>query len=125
MEAADKAPVEPVNIPVDAASLNAAPTWATGDARKEESQWDHLEGTRRRNDKRWLEVYGWILVGGTVLLSVLFVSALVVWAWHQLAPEWLGWLNKEQLGDIKSTLFSGSMGAIVFGVIRAQISKAH
>nr|DAK58466.1 MAG TPA: hypothetical protein [Caudoviricetes sp.] len=124
MDEADKAP-EPVDIPVDAASLAPAPTWVTGNARKEESQWDHLEGTRRRNDRRWLQVYGWILVIGTILVTMVFGSALLIWAWHQLAPEWLGWLSKERLGDIKSTLFSGSMGAIVFGIIRAQINKAH
>lgn len=117
--------LEPVDIPADPASLAPAPSWATGNARKEESQWDHLEGTRRRNDQRWLAVYGWILVIGTILFTTVFVAAVLIWAWHQLAAEWLGWLSKEQLGDIKSTLFSGSMGAIVFGIIRAQINKAR
>ncbi|MDO5101476.1 MAG: hypothetical protein Q4D91_01010 [Lautropia sp.] len=114
-----------IEIPVDTASLTPSPPWATGDARKEERQWDHLEVTRRQNDRRWLETYGRILVFGTNLFAFVLFCAVFIWAWHQLAPEWWGWLSKEQLGDIKGTLFNGGMGAIIFGVLRAQINKAR
>lgn len=114
-----------VEIPVDAASLTPSPSWVTGDARKEESQWDHLEVTRRQNDRRWLAVYGWILVIVTVLATAVFAVAGLIWSWHQLAPESWGWLSQEKLGDIKSTLSSSSIGALVFSIVRTQIGKAR
>ena len=115
----------PVEIPVDKATLAEVPSWAKEAARQEESRWDHLEDTRRQNDKRWLAVYGWILVIITVMFTAIFCAAVIVWATHQLAPDSWTWLSKERLSEIKSTLLSGGVGAIIISVVRTQISKAR
>lgn len=49
-------------IPVNPEELVQPPKWAIGTAGKEERQWDELEEVRRKNDKRWLEHYGRIVV---------------------------------------------------------------
>lgn len=46
---------------------------------------------------------------GVWLGCVLFVLALLIVAWHYLAPERFGWLSADQLGIVKTFLFSGAL----------------
>lgn len=116
-------------IPVNPEELVQPPKWAIGTAGKEERQWDELEEVRRKNDKRWLEHYGRIVVILTWVFVIMFVASLVTWVWHHIAPEYfyefrLYWLDDAHLSNIQSILFSGGMGAVVFGVVKSQLDKA-
>lgn len=104
--------------------------WASSPARKEEKEWGELDKIKHQNDGRWLRVYGWILVSLTIVFAAIFISALLIWSWHHLAPAFLDqtrlhWLNPEQIGKIQSILFSGGMGAVISGIVKNQISKGH
>jgi hypothetical protein len=112
-----------VNIPVDSQNLKSMPLWVDVDAQKEEKSWNKLDEVRLRNDSLWLEAYGDIVITLTWIFSIIFILSLIVWALHYITPYWLHWLEQEQLNKIQSVLFSGGMGAIVSGVIRAQLSK--
>lgn len=115
----------PDEIPITAEDLTPTPQWATVDARKEDKKWDELEETKRNNDKRWLVVYGWVLLAITIAFSLTFLVALLSWAFHYIAPYGWHWLDDAQLGKIQSVLFSGGMGAIISSIIRAQIGKTR
>lgn len=110
-------------IPVNKEELKAPPRWATVDARKEAKSWPELDEIKRTNDKRWLIVYGWVLVAVTVVFAAIFLAAFVVWSIHYLTC-W-NWLEPAQLDKIQSILFSGGMGAVVTSIVRSQISKAQ
>lgn len=111
------------SIPVDVDELTPPPRWATVDARKEDSKWDDLEETKRSNDKRWLVVYGWVLLAITLTFSFAFIAAFMTWVFHYIAPYHSHWLEEPQLNKIQSVLFSGGMGAIISSIIRTQIEK--
>lgn len=118
-------------IPVSDEELAKMPKWAsTTKARKEERKWDDLEQIKRNNDVRWLTTYGAVLVWVTWAFAGIFLASLLVWAWHYIGPAdaWgfqLHWLNEIQLGKVQSILFSGSMGAVVSGIVKSQLSKAQ
>lgn len=98
--------------------------WARGsNSAKEDRQWDELEEIRRGNDKRWLKHYGWMVICLAWTFVFLLGAALVVWAVHHLAPASWHWLQEPALHKIQTTLFSGSLGAVVTGVLRIQLSK--
>ena len=113
----------PRRIPVTPEELQAPPRWASVEARKEDSKWPELDEIKQGNDKRWLIVYGWILVAVTVVFATIFLGAFIVWSIHYLTC-W-GWLVEGQLNKIQSILFSGGMGAVVTTIIRSQISKTQ
>lgn len=125
VEPSDNEAAPRFSIPVESEALSAAPSWATGDAKNEDKRWDHLEDTKRRNDQRWLAVYGWILLAITIVFALTFLGALLAWAWHYMAPSCWHWLEDYQLGKIQSVLFSGGMGAVISGIIRAQMGKTQ
>lgn len=102
-----------------------SPKWATTDAKKEDKNWTDLDQVKRKNDKRWLTVYGWVLLVITIVFAAIFLVAFLSWAWHYLTPKCWQWLVDAQLSKIQSILFSGGMGAIISGIIRNQINKAH
>lgn len=115
-------------IPVDPSELNQqVPLWAAittaGKEERKWENWEYLSDIKRDNDRKWLRLYGWIVVGVTVVFTCLFLAALGIWAWHQLAPEHCLWLDEGRLNKIQSTLFSGGMGAVIAGVLRNQLSK--
>lgn len=100
------------------------PNWVDFESAKlEQKNWQTLDEIRERNDSRWLSVYGLIVVFLTLIFSVLFISSLVVWSWHYLAPICWTWLSSEQLSKVQSVLFSGGMGAIVSSIVQKQLSK--
>lgn len=106
-------------------------------AEKEENAFDdekELRGQRTRNDLWWLQSYGLLVVLVTWFFVLLLLASLLVWSWHQLAPEpspgclegatrcWQ-WLTEEQESKIQSIIFSGSIGAIVSAVAQRQLRK--
>lgn len=103
------------------------PDWADSDtkAQEEDKQWDELEETKRKNDKNWLALYGWVILIITLVFALTFLGALIAWTWHYLAPSCWHWLDPHQLSKIQSVLFSGGMGAIISGIIRSQLNKAE
>lgn len=109
-------------IPFNPDEMRKPPPWAVLDAKKEQKQWPDLDEIKQANDKRWLIVYGWVLVALTIVFAVVFLGAFVVWAWHYLTC-WT-WLEEHQLGKIQSILFSGGMGAVVTSIVRTQMGKA-
>lgn len=108
----------------------APPLWASGNAKKEELEWDELDKVKKQNDVLWLKDYGKILIYLTRTFAIVFIWALLVWIWHHLGPaDFWGlkthWLKVEQLSKIQSMLFSGGMGAVISGIVRTQVGKAH
>nr|WP_321484271.1 hypothetical protein [uncultured Cohaesibacter sp.] len=105
----------------------ATPTWAAnGLAKEEEKNWDDedkLKGQKAQNTLQWLKVYGVIVVALTVLFSIIFISGMVIWAWHYLAPDCWGWLTSEQLSKVQSVIFSGSLGGIVSFIAQRHLSQ--
>lgn len=120
-------PAPEFEIPVGPQSPMPLPKWAEGDASavQEEKEWDALEQTRFNNDRRWLTHYGWIIVVLTWVFALAFIGALVVWVVHHLAPSTCVWLDEPRLSKIQAFLFSGGMGAVVSGMVRAQVGKAQ
>lgn len=122
----DSHPQPELEIPVDPQALQPLPKWADLEpAKKEERRWDDLEQTKRQNDKRWLEHYGWIVVCLTWFFAIIFAIAVLCWTWHYLAPANWQWLDEAQLNKIQSILFSGGLGAVVSGMVRQQLGKAQ
>lgn len=113
------------SIPFGAEELQRRPEWATVEAEQEEQKWDTLEEVKLANDKLWLTVYGKLLLLITIAFALIFLSALLAWAWHYIAPPYCHWLEDYQLSKIQSVLFSGGMGAVVSSIIRTQIGKAQ
>lgn len=100
------------------------PNWVDfKSAKLEQKNWQTLDEIREKNDGRWLSVYGLIVIFLTLIFSILFISSLVVWSWHYLAPSSWTWLSSEQLSKVQSVLFSGGMGAIVSTIVQKQLSK--
>lgn len=113
----------PDEIPTIPSEQVAPPFWARVDAEKEDRKWSDLDEVKLTNDRRWLKVYGWLLVVVTVVFALVFLGSFVVWAIHNLTS--LCWLSPHQLEKIQSVLFSGGMGAIVTSIVRTQIGKAQ
>lgn len=126
----DDQPLPGIEIPIGDQELSKMPRWASPEARKEEREWDDLEKIKRENDGKWLTTYGQITVLITWAFAIVFGASLFVWSWHYIGPAdaWnirFHWLNEEQLDKIQSILFSSSMGAVVSGVVKSQLSKAQ
>jgi len=99
------------------------PPWVKLRARQEDKRWESLDDIRLSNDSRWLRVYGWLVLLLTVMFALSFLAAFLIWGLHYTGKsEWL-WLKDSQLDKIQSVLFSGGMGAIISGIIRAQLAK--
>lgn len=101
------------------------PRWATLSATKESDNWGTLDQIKAQNDARWLTAYGWVLVVLTGVFVTCFTAALLIWVWHYLSPACWHWLSDVQLSKVQSVLFSGGMGAIISGIIRAQLGKTQ
>lgn len=110
-------------IPDVSSEMKSTPKWATLDAKKEDKGWGTLDEIKIGNDRRWLIVYGWILVVVTAVFASIFILSFGIWAFHHLSPY--GWLDVDRLAKIQSILFSGGMGAIVTSIVTTQISKAQ
>lgn len=118
-------------IPGDPNELAEPPKWAAvSEARKEEQGWDSLDKKRLENDLNWLEQYGRMVIIFSWAFAVIFLASFCIWAWHYIGPSeaWgirLHWVDQDKLSKIQSLLFSGGMGAVVSGTIRAQLGKAQ
>jgi hypothetical protein len=103
------------------------PSWVDQDkAVSEGKNWPDeksLRGQSNANDLRWLWFYGHLVVVLTGVFCILFISSLLSWSWHYLAPDKWHWLDADQLSKIQSVVFSGSLGAIVSSILQKQISK--
>lgn len=100
------------------------PQWADKVAgTEEEKHWTELEGVKRDNDRRWLVVYGWVVLVITITFTAIFLLSLIIWALHYMLPECWTWLSSHQLGKMQSVLFSGGMGAVISSVIKRQLDK--
>lgn len=105
------------------------PRWARDDKADNEDKnfanEEELRGQNHQNTLEWLKIYGKIITWGSVGFSIIFFATALVWIIHYtLPPCWL-WLNPEQLSKIQSVLFSGSMGAIISGIVQKQLSKSN
>jgi len=118
MQDADEAPL------AAAEPRSTLPTWVRMQARNEANKWDALDEIRLTNDSRWLRSYGWLMMLFTWTFGLAFIAAFFIWGWHYCASPQYRWLQSAELDKIQSVLFSGGMGAIISGIIRAQISKA-
>lgn len=100
------------------------PQWADkGPATEEEKRWPELDEVKRGNDRRWLVVYGWVVLVITITFTAIFLLSLIIWALHYMLPECWTWLSSHQLGKMQSVLFSGGMGAVISSVIKRQLDK--
>jgi hypothetical protein len=114
-------------VPPPPPEAEASPRWF-GDkkAEYEAEKWvdeGKLRGQREKNDLLWLRVYGFLVVSVTVFFTLLFVMTLGTWTWHYLVSPEYGWLTEAQLSKIQSIIFSGSLGAIVSGILHRQLAK--
>lgn len=126
----DDEPLPGFNIPVSDEELAKLPEWAAIEARKEEKTWKDLEQIKRDNDSRWLKAYGHVVEGVTWAFAFIFVASLLVWTWHYIGPAeaWgirFHWLTDLQLNKVQAILFSGSMGAVVSGIVKTQLGKTQ
>lgn len=114
------------NTAVPSPNIKNKNDWANDDiALKEDKNWESIEEVKEQNDIRWLSAYGIVLVTITYVFALIFLLALLTWAWHYLSPTSLHWLDVVQLTKIQSVLFSGGMGAIISGIVRTQIGKTQ
>jgi hypothetical protein len=106
---------------------SAIPAWASDNkASKEVNNWGDdaaLKGQLNKNDLLHLKIYGFVVAGGMVIFSVLYIVSLCIWVFHYIMPERFGFLVPEQLQKIQSILFSGSLGAVVSSVMTKRMSK--
>lgn len=113
--------------PVPPPEADEGRRWAQdGNATREERAFpdeDILTGQRRENELKWLRVYGWLVVGLMVVLTLIFVASIVSWTWHYLTPEGWHWLTADQLLRIQSVIFSGSLGAIASAIAQRQLQR--
>jgi hypothetical protein len=58
-----------------------------------------------------------------VFFTLLFMTTLGTWTWHYIVASDYGWLTEDQLSKIQSIIFSGSLGAIVSGILPRQLAK--
>ncbi len=116
-----------MNQPVPPPEQSELPKWSKDPrAKAEEKNWPNeetLNGQKAENDRMWLKVYGYLVVGVAIVFTVLFVLSVLSWAIHHIAPESWNWLNPDQLSKIQSIIFSGSLGAIVSSVFKNKIEK--
>lgn len=112
-----------LRIPEGVEGASSTPKWAKTAAKKEERNWSELEAVKLENDKRWLKIYGWLLIAITVVLAAAFLLAFGALTLHYVT-SWC-WLSPHQLDKLQSVLFSGGMGAIVTSIVRTQINKAR
>ena len=54
---------------------------------------------------------------------LVFLAALGVWIWHQIAVREYLWLTETQLSNIQSVIFSGAIGAVVSGYAQKHLNK--
>lgn len=65
----------------------------------------------KRNRLNFKKATGRVIIWAVYLLAVLLAIGLLIWAWHFLTP-W-GFLEPHQLEKLQSTIFSGTLGAVV------------
>lgn len=115
------------NLEVPPPAMSQPHKWVDkGSAKKEAENFanqNELRDQRTENEKRWLQVLGWILPAILMVFSFAFVAAFFCWAWHHLTPDEWQWLSKEQVSNIQSLIFSGSLGAIVSGTLRKKLTN--
>lgn len=113
---------EPESGDVDSAG-SGLPPWANDTLAKAESKkWgddEALQGIKKRNEGRILQVWGLIVPVLMILFTLLFVASIFAWAWHYLTP-WV-WLKPDQLSKIQSVIFSGALGAIVSSYFKKRL----
>lgn len=111
-------------IPEVQDNLAPLPSWAKSpEAVKEDREWPALDAVKQENNRRWLIVYGWIMIAVTVVLTLIFLGAFIVLAIHYLTP-W-NWLGEAQLNKVQGILLHGGIGSVVTSMVRSQISKAQ
>jgi len=113
-------------VPPRTDSYGETPSWVDSLAEKEEKNWPYeekLKAVQFENDIRWYQWYGWIVVVLMIVFVVLFLSSLIILVIHYITP--VDFLSEEKLGKIQSIIFSGTIGAIVTGILQKQIDKTR
>jgi hypothetical protein len=112
-------------VPPPPESAGANPSWADNSrAKSEEKNWNNeqkLKDATEKNSLRYIKVIGYIVPIFMIMASILFISAIAVWAVHILTP--IEFLKPEQLSKIQSILFSGSLGAVISSYAHKHILK--
>jgi hypothetical protein len=91
--------------------------WEDDSLAQFETERDPLDAQLMEQDKRnrlaFKKATGRIIVWAVYLLSALLAVGLFIWAWHFLAPTTWGFLKPPQLEKLQSTIFSGTIGAVI------------
>ena len=82
--------------------------------RKQASDFKRQEITR--------DLLSWGMVVVLLLSFIAIASMIVVLAWHYVVSSAFHWLSDEQLGDMKSLLFSGAVAGAVAAFVQRHTS---
>lgn len=86
-----------------------------------------LDATERRQEHQRREVLRTVFarcVGYIVALMFFLIAvALVVVAWHYLAPSAWHWMDDEALGTVSTVLFSGTLYVFLGLYVRDRVSS--
>lgn len=90
-------------------------------------QQKQLEATERRQEHQRREVLRTVFARGVgyivAILFLLIAVALVVVAWHYLAPAAWHWMDDEALGTVSTVLFSGTLYVFLGLYVRDRVSS--
>ena len=93
-------------------------------ALKEQREFD---ATERRQEHQRREVLRTVFARGVgyivALMFFLIAVALVVVAWHYLAPSDWHWMDDEALGTVSTVLFSGTLYVFLGLYVRDRVSS--
>ncbi|MBC6402946.1 MAG: hypothetical protein GDA39_10090 [Hyphomonadaceae bacterium] len=116
-----------MNIETPPPDSGEPPKWKGDSSATEEDRcWSNekkIQDARVSADVRWARVYGIVAVVFLVVLSLLFLSALVVWAAHYLLPMDRHWLTEGQLSKLQSVISGGGLGSVLSILVQRQLSK--
>lgn len=86
-----------------------------------------LEATARRQEHQRREGLRTVFATGVgyivALMFLLIAVALVIVAWHYLAPATWHWMDEEALGTVTTVLFSGTLYVFLGLYVRDRVSS--
>lgn len=86
---------------------------------KEDREFTTEDYLKKHQHKLYEKLYpsiGTMLVTGMWLFFITFFVLVFIVLWHIAGPECYHWVNESNLSKLQTTIFSGSIGAIVSSI---------
>jgi len=93
---------------------------------REEEHWgelDDLSKQQKKNELAFHRALGWCIPIAIIVAFTLFLSSILIYLIHVLAPPYWRWLSPDEIQHLHNMIFSSIVGGAVTEGVRSYMKK--